>query len=545
VRHARENEASLEPRVASQLMFVTEVPRRVLSDAADHRLTDRVWRGSGSSGLLRTGRGRAVVLTLGSEPPRWKSRIVIRITMVAAAAILIAVAGSSCSASSGSGASPTTGRMKLKPCEVQGVAARCGTFVVPENRTKPNGRMIGLRVVVLPASSKPAATDAVTYLAGGPGDAATEEAAALSQQLVQVNGRRDILLVDQRGTGSTAYSCPHRSKPFSSNADLRAYTLGCLKAFGGEVNQYGTRAAMDDLDAVRAALGYRQLDIIGSSYGATAAQVYLKLHPSSVRTLTLDGATAIDVPIFGRWARNAQHALDQLAKLCDAQPGCQQAFPRWERQFGELAKAWNADPVQTRKGVSMTGDQLAGVIHVMLLDLQKAVSIPLVISRAAKGDYAPLNQQAPGDLGAPSPQLMAWSIWCNEPWAGLDAQGPWGTEFDSYTAAKIEGFRQGCAFFPKRAEPRSLWTFSSASRVPVLAFSGGADPQDPATNLSNLKQHFPDGHTVIFPHIGHQFGIGGCVDQTMADFIDRATTKGLDTTRCDGAVVVPPFTTRG
>ena len=99
--------------------------------------------------------------------------------------------------------------------------------------------------------------------------------------------------------------------------------------------------AMDDLDAVRAALGYRQLDVFGSSYGATAEQVYLKLHPSSVRTLILAGATAIDVPIFDRWAVNAQRALDQVATLCASDPACRKAFPGWERQFGELVKAWN------------------------------------------------------------------------------------------------------------------------------------------------------------------------------------------------------------
>ena len=163
-----------------------------------------------------------------------------------------------------------------EPCVVQGVDARCGTFVVPEDRTKQDGRTIGLNVVVLPAFSKPARPDAVTYLAGGPGEAATEEVANLSRQLSALNLDRDLLLVDQRGTGG-------------SNPG------------GGDVTQYGTRMAMDDLDAVRAALGYRQLDVIGSSYGATAAQVYLRLHPSSVRALVLAGATAIDVPFFDRY----------------------------------------------------------------------------------------------------------------------------------------------------------------------------------------------------------------------------------------------------
>jgi hypothetical protein len=133
------------------------------------------------------------------------------------------------------------------------------------------------------------------------------------------------------------------------------------------------------------------------------------------------------------------------------------------------------------------------------------------------------------------------SIWCNEPWTGLDATGPWGTEFDSYTTAQITAFRRHCNSVPTRAEPDSLWRLPESSRVPVIAFTGGADPQDPVANLSNLKQHFPDSRIVVFPRVGHSFGIGGCVDEMMADLIDRGTTKGLDTTRCDGAVVVPPF----
>jgi pimeloyl-ACP methyl ester carboxylesterase len=332
----------------------------------------------------------------------------------------------------------------------------------------------------------------------------------MRDDLARLNTDRDILLVDQRGTGR-------------SNLE------------GADANQYGTRSAMDDLEAVRAALGYQQLNVIGSSYGATAAQIYLRLHPSSVRTVILSGATAIDVPFFERYAANAADALDQLAKLCASQPDCRKAYPRWRRQFGGLVKKWN-----TRSMHGMTGDQLASIVHVMLLDLNTAVAIPFVVSRAAQGDTAPLEDRGPGDLDVHF-DLMSSSIWCNEPWAGLTAHGPWGTDFDSYTTAKIAASRRECASVPKRSEPRSLWTLPARSRVPVLALVGGADPQDPVTNLADLKRHFPDSRTVTFPHVGHQFGIGGCLVVMMADFVDRGTSKGVDTTRCDGAVAVPPF----
>lgn len=437
----------------------------------------------------------------------WLHRWVVRILVAVAAAGLVLVIAVGVDRAFFSGQPRYS--WPPEPCVVQLTDARCGTFVVPENRAKPNGPTIGLDVIVLPASLKPARTDAVAYLAGGPGDAATELAATRSEQLAALNIDRDILLVDQRGTG--------RSRPNHVDA-----------------TQYGTRMAMDDLDAVRAALGYRQLDVIGSSYGATAAQVYAKLHPSSVRTLVLVAGTAIDIPFFDRHAVNAQRALDQLDRACASQPDCLAAFPGWKRQFGQLVKAWNAHPVHGR-----TGDEFASVVHVMLLDMEKAVSIPLIVSRAVEGDYGPLDRAGSGDL---NPRLgLMRSIWCNEPWVGLDATGPWDTQFDSYTTARIAAFRRQCDSDSKRAEPRSLWTLPTRSSVPVIAFVGGADPQDPITNLSGLKQHFPDSRTVVLPRIGHDFNIGGCVGEIMADLADRGTAKGVDTTRCAGAVAVPPF----
>ena len=256
--------------------------------------------------------------------------------------------------------------------------------------------------------------DAITWLAGGPGDAATEQALAGGWQSSALRMTRDLLLVDQRGTG--------RSKP----------------PHGADVTQYGTRMAMDDLDAVRAALGYRQLDVYGGSYGATAAQVYLKLYPSSVRTLILSGASALDVPFFARYAVNAQRALDQLAQFCTSQAPCRKAFPHWEAQFGELVKAWNAHPVH-----GMSGDQLASVVHKMLRDVNTAVSIPLVVRRCRERRLRAPRAGGFGDLDIGDLTVMGSSIWCSEPWAGLDARGPWGTDFDTYATAYIADVSKG------------------------------------------------------------------------------------------------------
>jgi pimeloyl-ACP methyl ester carboxylesterase len=300
---------------------------------------------------------------------------------------------------------------------------------------------------------------------------------------------------------------------------------------------------MDDLDAIRAALGYPQLDVYGISYGATAAQVYLKRHPRSVRTLTLAGATALDVSFYGRFARNSQRALDRIAALCSADSDCRRSFPGWERQFAELVRAWDANPVENRKGEHTTGAGLAGVVQGMLLDVTRSVSIPLLVHAAARGSYAPLNRAiagAGGGNGKPAAELlMYWSIWCREPWVGLDAKGPWGTAFDSYARVSIAYHAGVCARFPTRPEPRSRWTFPHGT-APVLAIAGGADPQDPLANLPRLRQSFPDSRAVPIPYYGHDFPLAGCVADLVSSFVARGTTKGLDT-QCVAAMVPPPF----
>jgi pimeloyl-ACP methyl ester carboxylesterase len=442
-------------------------------------------------------------------------------------------------------AAPHTSALALKPCVVQAVDARCGSLVVPENRAKPTGRKISLNVVVIPSRVKPARPDAFAYLAGGPGGAATDNAYTITSLWSGVHARHDILLVDQRGTGrSNPLSCPNPTKPPTTAEQRRAFVRSCLASAGGDVSQYGTRTAMDDLDAVRAALGYRQLDLYGASYGATAAQMYLKRHPASVRTVVLDGGTAIDVPFYGRFAANAQQALAQITKRCAADTGCTRAFAGWPAKLSALIRAWDKHPAHTRKNETTTGAGLAGVIQNMLLDANSAVWIPLLVSHAAKRDYAPLNRQidntsSSGGNGGLNLQLMFWSIWCNEPWVGLNANGPWHTDFDSYTTYGIASYRTACTYLPKRAEPADAWTFPH-SQVPVLALAGGADPQDPIANLPKLKQALPNSRAIVLPYYGHTIGQYGCLRTIVAHFVNRGSAKNLDTS-CIRAILPPPI----
>jgi pimeloyl-ACP methyl ester carboxylesterase len=427
--------------------------------------------------------------------------------------------------------------LPLRPCSVQGIDARCGTYHVPENRAKPDGKQIPLKVVVIPAVRKPARPDAFTFLSGGPGGAsATEMPSSAVAIWGDVHERHDILLVDQRGTGgSNELKCtwPHAQL---SHAQVKAFVARCIRALPGNLRYYGTRTAADDLEAVRKILGYRSLDVYGTSYGATTAQAYLLRHPRSVRTLMLDGGTFVDVPFYSRFAINAQRALDLLARRCTKDTACRDHFPDWRKQFAELVPKWNRDPVKVGDR-HVTGNDLAGVVQQLLLDASSAARIPLLVSEAADHHYDLLENDL-GD-GTPINSLMYWTIWCNEPWVGLGARGPWHTLFDGFATESIAEHRQACAFIPKRHEPASAWG-RPHSKVPMLAIVGQADPQDPIGNLPGLHAAFPNSRVITAPDQGHAVGGSGCIGLLVARFVARGAAKGLDTS-CVRLIVPSPF----
>ena len=277
--------ATLDQEGVGELMRVAVERGRAANAGAHDRHLRRARRRSGVGALLPRARARLRLLLAlprsrrqaggGAGGARRERRGQIRggrrLAMLASAlAILLAAASTS------------QAKLPLRACVVQGVPAKCGTLLVPENRDTGIGPRIGLRIVVVPARRKPARPDAFTYLAGGPGGAATEQTAAVNSIWSGVHERHDILLVDQRGTGgSHPLACP----PPPENPDVGVMIKACLASLNGDSTQYGTLPPQTTWRPSARALGYRSLDLYGVSYGATLAQVYLARHPRSVRTV--------------------------------------------------------------------------------------------------------------------------------------------------------------------------------------------------------------------------------------------------------------------
>jgi pimeloyl-ACP methyl ester carboxylesterase len=443
------------------------------------------------------------------------------------------------------GASPAG--LPLEPCTLTGgVEARCGTFTVPEDRGQTGGRTISLRVAVLPARDGGTKRDPLVYIVGGPGGSAVAEARALLTTFSEALESRDIVLVDQRGTGgSNRLVCPTPAARPRNAADVRAYFSACMASLDADPRQYTTVPAMEDLADVLGALGYRQVNLYGGSYGATAAQYFLAQHPELVRTVILDGGTLLDVPIFELWGRNGQKALKSTLGRCAGIRSCRAHYPRVRREVFEMIAALRRKPVRAR-GTVIDAAKAADAVQSLSRSPNGAARIPWLAHRARRGDWAPFARVVRQEAATVPVSVMYWSIVCNEYWARRDPQrtaaASRGTYLTDVTGRQARFVAAACSAVPKSAQPS--WSKARVrSDKPVLLVVGGADPQDPLSNVAQAQRELPNSRTVVVPAGGHGSIQLGCTSRVAQRFIDTGTVAGLDA-RCVSRYRPPPFVHR-
>jgi pimeloyl-ACP methyl ester carboxylesterase len=440
---------------------------------------------------------------------------------------------------------PPSGVPRFSGCNLGDVSGRCARLAVPEDPRSPHGRTISLRVAVLPATRRPAA-GALFYLEGGPGVPATQSAARVNELFAAVGRTRDIVLVDQRGTGgSSSLACADARVRAADAAAVSAYVRRCFARLRGDPRLYTTSVAADDLETVRRTLGYGRVDLYGGSYGATLAQAYLRQHPGSVRSAVLDGSSLVGVHLYELSARNAEHALDVVLRRCAAVSACRRAYPASRRELDTLL-ARPPRSVTVESGTFLLGSQeIAWAIASLSESADGAATIPFVIHAALHGNYLPLaHAYAAGvgsNLDARARLAAFWVILCSEPWARQDpvttARAGAGSYLLAAAVTRARLFRRACYSVPKG---RVLSDAAAVGRAPVLLLAGGADPLDPVANLRGWRRAFPNGRLVVVPGAGHGVIGYGCVQAIVAGFIARRSADRLDTS-CAQHVPLPSF----
>lgn len=430
----------------------------------------------------------------------------------------------------------------LQPCleHLEG-RVRCGRYRVYEDREAASGRTLDL-AFVLADSLDPAGRNegALTFFFGGPGTATTGAAQYIIAESPELRRSRDLLFLDFRGVGeSGALTCevPYPGGVASRFGQLFPldHVAACRDALAQRagLDLYTSNHTMDDLDELRGWLNYDTLDLMGGSYGTLEAQVFLRRHPQSVRTLVLDGIVPLGDPIYLSDARGLQDALDHLIAECGADADCARAYPRLAETVEQVLERVRTDPPEVvvegrpvRLGPGEVGYALRGLLY------QRGGEVPRFIHRAAAGDWQPLADyylarsgwvsSADGEAG------MHFSVLCAEDISRLDpatiARETAGTFLGDHL---VGGYARVCELWPHARLDPSFWE-PVESDVPALLFSGGHDPVTPPAAGERLARRLTNSLHIVVPGAGH--GVDSpCARDLKVRFLDTGTVAGLDT----------------
>lgn len=432
--------------------------------------------------------------------------------------------------------------------------ARCTTITVPADHADPAGATIDLNVVVAPALGNSVLSDPVVLIAGGPGQAATSAFTPLLGTLRDMRQSRDLVLIDQRGTGDSApLQCPGDTLADDADADtVTEWVETCLAAAPDDPRQFTTEAAVRDLDLVRAALGYEQLNLLGVSYGTRVAQHYARRFPERTRSLILDGIARPELAIGAEFARDGQRALDLLFARCTDDADCSAAFPDLPAALNSVLERLEADPTQVQLADPQTGaptellltrDLAATTILNLSYAPETSALLPLLISTAAAGDLRPLaaqslliTRQAVSDIALG----MRFSVICAEDAPFFPTEAP--AAATSYLGAAIaEQLAAPCEIWPMAEAPADLRT-PLQSDIPALLLSGEADPVTPPANGDTVAETLPNSLHIVAEGQGHNIFYRGCLPRLIADFIAAGSVNELDAGCVDQLQPTPFFT---
>ena len=447
--------------------------------------------------------------------------------------------------------------LSLHTCRLAGLShdAQCGVLKRPLDPGKPQGTQIDLHVVVLPALARQKLPDPILFFAGGPGQSAIGLAGTIDQLTSRLGARRDLVLIDQRGTGHSApLQCdvPTPEEGLARALDrsrevaaLDACRMRLQQLPWGDLRFYTTSIAMADADAVRAALGADQVDLIGVSYGTTAALEYLRAYPRHVRRVVIDGVAPPDMVLPESDDIDAQAALDALLRDCAAEAACAKAHPslaaKWQALLASMPKAADiVDPVSGQpQRVTLTADTLRTLVHSPLYSPAQSAMLPHAIEEAAAGRFNVLLAltAAPGGSPTDISEGQHFSVICSESAPRMHA--PSGPASDQGAQGL---YRAICAHWPRGDVPAAFYTIPD-SASPVLLLSGGIDPVTPPRHADRVAKALgPKARSVLVANGGHNVTAIACMRDAVFRFVNAATEAealAVDTS-CAAKVPRPP-----
>lgn len=436
--------------------------------------------------------------------------------------------------------------LPLASCRLAGVeaAAQCGTLEVWEDREAKGGRRIRLNVAVVPARLRAKEPDPIVVFAGGPGQGAVSLAAQVMPLFARLNDSRDVILLDQRGTGgSHPLACQDdEAQPLQAlfeDALPERLVIRCLEQLDADPRHYATPAAVADLEEVRAALGYPKLNLWGGSYGTRVALEYMRRHNDRVRTVVLDGAAPPTMKLPLSFVTDGEAALMRLLDACDEQVLCRSTYPDLRALIAAMRSRLARAPMRAAIQDPRTGDRqtiqvnenvfLSGLFRPLYV-AELASLLPFGVSAAAGGDFNPLlaqNLEFADDVSENLSVGMHLSVICTEDVPRISAADLEALSNSFFGRALVDDFVRACSRWPRGALPADFYE-PVKSDVPVLILSGGIDPATPPRHGEQVAATLPRARHFVAPHLGHGVSLHGCAPRMIEAFVRKASADGLD-----------------
>jgi pimeloyl-ACP methyl ester carboxylesterase len=436
--------------------------------------------------------------------------------------------------------------LSLTPCSIEGVSGpvRCGTLQVAENPKQENGRRVGVNIVVIPALRDTSRRDPIVLLMGGPGEEATSAGPWFLELFASVRRERDILLVDQRGAGlSDGLHCDMYS-PEEIAANLRdvfprVAVERCARQLRGRADlaQYSYSHFATDLEQVRRTLGYDRLNLFAASYGTRAAQVYLKEHARSVRTVFMGSVVPMDVPTPPPLAAAFQAALEKTFAACAADSACHAAYPNLPEEFQKVLARLDAGVHVPLPGndseAQLTRGRFVEWLRAKTYQSRSATQVPWIIHRAYVADWKPIVEGIVSDARkriASNTEFsfgLFFSITCNEDVPFIRKQDETSGSRQTFLGDyRVRQQQAACEYWPRASLP-SAYRELVQSSAPTLFVSGDSDPASPLWYTERVARGFSNRVEVLLQEKGHTEWTD-CVADLYEQLVQSASVRNLD-----------------
>lgn len=442
--------------------------------------------------------------------------------------------------------------LRLEPCTIPSVGEplRCGIHHVPENRSLRNGRLLPLKVILVPARRPQPSKVPIFILAGGPGQTITDAAPIISKSWEREN--HDVILVDQRGTGvGHRLDCllEPRQSPFSTPFEA-GFARSCSRLLSKrhDLRQFTTAASVADLDDVRRAMGFEQIALQAVSFGTYLALMYMREHPSAVHSALLYSVVSPRNPVPLHFSQSAQDALDGLAAECSRDSQCNADFPTFRDDFDRVLARLKRSPAVValepgKPAVEFTAADFADSVRILLYSHARSRHIPMFVSRAAAGDFQPLVRTAAGAARAfysGARWGLFFSVTCNE---FVSRIAP--AEIRPANAGTFLGERrvraqiEACRAWPRtKLPPRFFAPFRVG--VPTVLVSGDLDPVTPAKWGEEVRRSVPNSVHLVVP--GGHGPWNPCLADVGRQLFATGSVAGI-AAKCAGRFHAEPFRT--